>query len=294
MMNHSFYSSSQSSAFLTSEHHESFPSYNNYVGYSDYPHPSKFEPYEYRCLPTTTTTHNLLSYQNETLLDQIPASSASVLIQPMESVVPLSSVNLTQINGSASLSSTPHHHHHHLLHQHVYPNESSCSTPPNSIEPTSWIGSGDYQALPSTAPNNISPYRHYSTPCSLYSNNHFYDPTPVTSHQWQQTPLIPIKFESPSYFESSDSFNHPTGEPSTTNDDEKSDSSEQNHWLKPTSTSTPLVIIPPRNPLNGKELIDLFPAHHSSIDLYTRFHLSVRLEHDRSVNISERTRINFD
>ena len=212
------------------------PYYSHMTAYSDYPTSSKIEAIDYNYWPPTSTpstTHNILI--NPTL-DQTPGSSSTIET--------LGSVHLPNIHSSAILSSTHHHHH---LHQHLYPTSPTCHDSSN------WVNTVDYQSL--NSPTNPSSYRHYSTPCSFYSSNNFYDPS---QPQWTSPPTtLPIKFESPytpspSYFESSDSLNQiPKEEPT--------ESFEQRNWLKPqssssTSSSAQLTPIPPKNPLNGNQL----------------------------------------
>jgi hypothetical protein len=215
-------------------------SYNTYsphsTPYPDYTTPSKLEAFDYNYWPTsTTTTHNILANPTNPVLDQIQTPSSTI-----ESLVP---IHLSHINSATTISSTHHHHH---IHQHLYPPSS-----PTCTDPSTWLGSGDYQSLHSTT---NPAYRHYSTPCSFYPPNNFYDPSQA---QWTPPPpALPIKFESPyspppSYFESSDSINH-CQEPISK--DEPSDSHQQLHWLKPSSSSTQLIPIPPKNPLNGNQL----------------------------------------
>jgi hypothetical protein len=221
-------------------------SYNTYSPhsnpYSDYPTTSKLEAFDYNYWPTTTT-HNILPNPMSTAIDQIQTPSSTI-----ENFVPVSSVNLSHIHSSTSISATHHHHH---IHQHLYPPPAS----PTSNDPTTWLGSGDYQSLHST--NNPSSCRHYSTPCPFYPTNNFYDPS---QSQWTPPPppttILPIKFESPyspppSYFESSDSLNHG---PEPISKEEPSDSYQPLSYLKPQSSSSQLIPVPPKNPLNGNQL----------------------------------------
>jgi hypothetical protein len=221
-------------------------SYNTYsphsTSYPDYPTASKLEACDYNYWPATTT-HNILAHPMSTVIDQIQTPSPTI-----ETFVPVSSVNLSHIHSSTIISATHHHH----IHQHLYPPPSS-SPPPTCNDPSTWLGSGDYQSLHST--NNPSSYRHYSTPCSFYPTNNFYDPS---QSQWTPPPptTLPIKFESPyspppSYFESSDSLNHC---PEQISKEEPSDSFQQFHCLKPQSSSSQLIPVPPKNPLNGNQL----------------------------------------
>jgi hypothetical protein len=226
-------------------------SYNTYsphsTHYSDYPTASKLEAFDYNYWPTTTT-HNILANPSSTVLDQIQTPSSSSSSQPVEALVPVSSVHLSHVNSSTTISSTHHHHH---IHQHLYP---PPSPPPIACnDPSTWLGSGDYQPLHSTT--NPSSYRHYSTPCSFYPTNNFYDPS--QSHWTPPPPALPIKFESPyspppSYFQSSDSLNHCQEQISK---EEPSNSPEHLNWLKhqPTS-SNQLIPVPPKNPLTGNQL----------------------------------------
>jgi hypothetical protein len=214
-------------------------SYNPYsphsASYPEYTTPSKLEAIDYNYWPTTTTTHNILANPTSTVLDHIQTPPSTI-----ETLVPL---HLSHLNASAALSSTHHHHH---IHQHLYPHSSSPTT---CNESSNWIGSGEYQSLHSTT--NPS-FRHYSTP--FYPSNNFYDPS-----QPQWTPpsaTLPIKFESPyspppSYFESSDSVNHCQEQMSK---DEQNDSHQQINWHKHQSSTTQLIPVPPKNPLNGNQL----------------------------------------
>jgi hypothetical protein len=222
-------------------------SYNTYsphsTPYSDYPSASKLEAFDYNYWPPTTT-HNILANSPNTVLDQIQTPPSSS--QTSETRVHLSQINAT----TTTISST---HHHHYIHQHLYPVQSSSPPPTTSSsnDPSNWLGSGEYQPLHSTI--NPTSYRHYPTPCSLYQTNNFYDPS---QPQWTTSPpILPIKFGSPyssppSYFESSDHCQDqmpPKEEPS--------DSSQQLNWFKPqSSSSTQYSSIPPKNPLNGKNL----------------------------------------
>jgi len=232
-------------------------SYNTYsphsTPYSDYTTPSKLEAIDYNYWPTTTT-HNILTNPSSTILDQIQTPSSTS--QTIEPLVPVSSVHLSHMNSSTMISATHHHHH---IHQHLYPPSSSSSSPPPALpppppcnDPSTWLGSGDYQSLHSTI--NPSSYRHYSTPCSFYHPpNNFYDPS---QPQWTPSSALPIKFEAsysppPSYFESSDSINHCQEQLSK---EEPSDSFQQINWHKPQSSSTQFIPIPPKNPLNGNQL----------------------------------------
>ena len=273
------------------------PSYSAYSShaspYPDYSLPSKLEAFDYAYWPTATTTHNLLANPMHSVLDQIQTPPSCS--QAIETLIPLSPVHLSQISTTATISSTHHHHH---IHQHLYPPAAPqaivTSTPPTTHDPSQWLGSGDYQAL--NPSSNPSQYRHYSTPCSFYPTNNFYDPS---SSQWPTSSALPIKFESPgsppSYIESSNSI-HPF--PEHTSKGEQSDlSSYQCLWSKPSSSSQPPPV-PPRNPLNGKTrerhlLLRLtFPRVKASkgIDLNTRFHIGVRPKLDRSVNTHMRNR----
>jgi len=224
-------------------------SYNTYSphsnSYPDYTTASKLEAFDYNYWPTTTT-HNILTNPPSTVLDQIQTPSSTS--QTIETLAPVSTVHLSNVNSSTTISATHHHHH---IHQHLYPTPSS----PICNDPSSWLGSGDYQSLHSTT--NPSSYRHYSTPCSYYHPpNNFYDPS-----QTQWTPplpsTLPIKFESsysppPSYLESSDSINHCQEQISK---EDPSDSLQQINWLKTqSSSSTQLIPVPPKNPLNGNPL----------------------------------------
>jgi len=224
-------------------------SYNTYsphsTPYADYTTPSKLEAFDYNYWPTTTT-HNILSNPTSTVLDQIQTPSSTI-----ETLVPVSNVHLSHNNSSTTISATHHHHH---IHQHLYPTSSSSSSP-TCNDPSTWLGSGDYQSLHSTTTTtNPSSYRHYSTPCSFYHPpNNFYDPSQT---QWTPPSTNPIKFESsysppPSYFESSDSINHCQEQISK---EEPSDSFQQLNWLKNQSSSTQLIPIPPKNPFNGNQL----------------------------------------
>ena len=236
------------------------PSYNLYAPhgnlYPEYSGPSKSEVFDYNYWsPTTTTsaaattTHNLLGNPVNVVLDQVqtPPSSSHLAV---ETLVPVSSLHLSQLHATTTISATHHHHH---IHQHLYPSSSTAalpSTPPMSHEPTAWLGSGEYQALHSTS-NPSSAYRQYPTPCSLYSTNNFYEPCPS---QWSTQPILPIKFEPPysppSYFEPSDSFSQCQEQLAK---EEPVDALEQSNWPKPSMSSTPLTLVPPKNPLNGKE-----------------------------------------
>lgn len=271
--------------------------YNTYAShgnlYPEYPNASKSEAFDYNYWsPAATTTHNLLNNPVHVVLDQGQTTPSSSL-QAMESLVPVPSVQLSQLHATTTISATHHHHH---IHQHLYPSSTAAlpSTPPTSHEPTAWLGSGDYQALHPTS-HPVSGYRQYPTPCSLYSTNNFYEPSPS---QWSTQPILPLKFESPysppSYFESSESFNHCQEQLTK---DEPIDSLEQSNWPKPSMSSTPLNLVPPKNPLNGKE----FVVHSLTFDYEdeekralictcTRFHLGVRLQHDQNVNRRERRR----
>jgi hypothetical protein len=196
-------------------------SYNPYSPYPDYPTTSKLEAFDYNYWPTTT--HNILAIPSTTNSAETPPSTS----QTIETLVPNSSVHLSQINSTTTIASTHHHHH---IHQHLYP------PPTSSNDPSNWLGSNDYQ--PAT------PYRHYP-----YSNNHFYDQS-----QWptSSTTSLPIKFESPysppSYFDSS----HNLDQPLSDSKEEPSDSSyskcqeQQLNWFKPQLTP-----VPPKNPVNG-------------------------------------------
>ncbi|CAF4545949.1 unnamed protein product, partial [Rotaria magnacalcarata] len=74
----------------------------------------------------------------------------------------------------------------------LYPPTPS-TPPPTCNDSSTWLGSGNYQALHPTPTPNPSTYRHYSNPCSFYPTNNFYDPS---QPQWTSQPTIPIKFES--------------------------------------------------------------------------------------------------
>jgi hypothetical protein len=205
-------------------------SYNPYSPYPDYPTTSKLEAFDYNYWPTTT--HNILAIPSTTNSAETPPSTS----QTIETLVPNSSVHLSQINSTTTIASTHHHHH---IHQHLYP------PPTSSNDPSNWIASNDYQ--PAT------PYRHYP-----YSNNHFYDQS-----QWptSSTTSLPIKFESPysppSYYDASHNLDQQTLSDSK---EEPSDSSyskcqeQQLNWFKPQ-----LNPIPPKNLTNGMS--------HFSIDL---------------------------
>jgi len=214
------------------------------TSYSDYATPpSKLEAIDYNYWPTIAT-HNILTNPVSTVLDQIQTPPSSS--QAIDTLGPLSSVQLSHNNSSTTISATHHHHH---IHQHLYPPPSS---PPTYTDPSAWLGSGDYQPLHPTT--NPSSYRHYSTPCSFYPPNHFYDPS---QSQWTPPSAVPIKFESPyspppSYFESSDSINHCQDQISK---EEPLESPQQQlNWLKPQHSSTQFIPIPPKNPLNGNQL----------------------------------------
>ena len=227
--------------------------------YPDYPLSSKLEAFDYAYWPATTT-HNLLANPAHAVLDQIQTPPSSS--QAIETLLPLSPVHLSQISNTATISSTHHHHH---IHQHVYPPAPPpilTSTPPTAHDPSQWLGSGDYQALNSSS--NPAQYRHYSTPCSFYPTNNFYE---ASSSQWPTSSALPIKFESPgsppSYIESSNSIHQ---FPEHNSKDEQSDPSYQYYWPKPSSSSQ-LPPVPPRNPLNGKTRDRERPS--PSLDLYT-------------------------
>lgn len=216
-------------------------SYNPYsshsIPYSDYATPpSKIEPFEYNYWSTPATTHNILTNPSLTILD--PTCSNSTL----ENLVPVSSVQLSQKNSSIS-----NHHH---SHQHVYP--LPPSSPPSACnDPGGWLGSGNYQALHSTP--NSSSYRHYPNACSFYAPNNFYD---SPQSQWTSPPAgqVPFKFEqsyTPTYFDTANHLNHCQQQ---TPKDELSNSSQQSDWLKSESSSTKLIPVPPKNPLNGNSL----------------------------------------
>ena len=242
LTDHESGSSGEFSRILDSMYNPYLPAH--LTPYSDYPAPSKLEAFEYSYRPTPAT-HNILTTSANTVLDQIqtPPSSSS---QTMETFLPISPVHLSQMNSSTTIAATHHHHH---LHQHLYP----PSSPPTCNDPATWLGSGDYQALHSTA--NPSSYRHYSTPCSFYPTNNFYDSPQV---QWTPTPpvpppAIPFKFESPysppaSYFDPSQCNNQCS---ENVLKKEVSDSPDQYNWYKQQSSS---ASIPPRNLLNGKQL----------------------------------------
>jgi hypothetical protein len=226
--------------------------YTNYSShYPDYPTASKLEAFDYNYWTPTTT--NILTNPSNPILDQMqtPSSSSSSSNQQIEPHVPVSSVHLSHINSSTTISSTHHHHH---IHQHLYP---PPSPPPITCnDPTTWLGSGDYQPLHSTT--NPSSYRHYSTPCSFYPPNNFYDPS--QSHWTPPPPLpstLPIKFESPyspppSYYQSSDSLNHCQEQMSK--EEPRDSPPEQLNWHKHPTSSNQLIPIPPKNPLTGNQL----------------------------------------
>ena len=215
--------------------------------YSDYPTASKLEAFDYNNYWPTTNTHNILANPRSTIIDQIQTPSSTI-----EPFVPVSSVNLSHIHSSTTVSATHHHHH---VHQHLYPPSPTCN------DPSTWLGSGDYQPLHSA--NNPSSFHHYSSPCSLYPANNFYDtpqsqwPSPLQPPSAMTTTTIPIKYESsysppPSYFESSNSLNHGQ-EPISK--EEPSDSYQPVHYLKAqSSSSNQLNPVPARNPLNGNQL----------------------------------------
>jgi hypothetical protein len=193
------------------------PSYNTYSPYPDYTTPSKLEAFDYNYWPSATTTHNILSIPPSTANDQIS-------IPAIETLVPVPSVHLAQINARTTFSATHHHHH---IHQHLYPATPTSNDPPN------WLSSNEYQSP--------TPYRNYS-----YPHNNFYDQS-----QWP-TSTLPIKFESPcsppSYLESSHHFDQQLSD----SKEEPSDASyskyheQQSDWLKPH-----LPPIPPKNPTTG-------------------------------------------
>ncbi|UJR31021.1 hypothetical protein I4U23_018531 [Adineta vaga] len=231
-----------------------YHSYSSHpMTYSEYPlSTSKSEAFEYPYW-STIPTHNILANPSNPLLDQIsPSLSSNQTIGTLASV---SSVHLPQNNLSAPISTTQHYHH---IHQYLYPQSSTSPSPPPPPPPTTttyndssaWLGSGDYQALHSTTTTTTPPsYRHYSTPCSFYPPNHFYDPS-----QSQWLPSSTLKFESPyspppSYIESSDSLNHCQEQLSK---EELSHSPQQSTWLKNQSSPTHCKPVPPRNPMNGK------------------------------------------
>ncbi|CAF1183372.1 unnamed protein product [Rotaria sordida] len=262
--NNIHYSSTMSNDHETGASGESLrmfdPSYHPYPPqaniYSDYPNAtSKIEAFDYNYWPTpATTTHNILTNPTITVLDQTQSSSSSSSSSSnptIETLVPVSSVQLSQLNTSATISATHHHHH---IHQHLYP-----PSPPTCNDPSTWLGSGNYQSLHPTT--NPSSYRHYTTPCPFYSSNNFYD---SSQPQWTQPPppqpptAIPIKFESsyspPSYFERSNHINHCQEQISK---DEPSNSPQHINWLKNDSSSTQLIQIPPKNPLNDQQRYEL-------------------------------------
>ncbi|CAF2154417.1 unnamed protein product [Rotaria magnacalcarata] len=218
-------------------------SYNNYSihpnSYSDYtPIPSKIEAFDYNYWPATNT-HNILANQTIVAIDQ--AQTQQSLNPTLETLVPIPSVQLSQLNASATISATHHHHH---IHQHLYPPTPS-TPPPTCNDSSTWLGSGNYQALHPTPTPNPSTYRHYSNPCSFYPTNNFYDPS---QPQWTSQPTIPIKFESsyspPLYFETGNHCQEQTSK------DELSNSPQQSNWLKHESSHPNSV--PPKNLLNGK------------------------------------------
>ncbi|CAF1213712.1 unnamed protein product [Adineta steineri] len=231
-------------------------SYNGYsshpIAYSDYPpqpSSSKLEAIDYGCWPAITA-HNILTNRASTVHDHIqPTSPPPSSSQTIETLTPISSAHLSQNNSSSTISATHHHHH---VHQHLYPSSTSSPSspppPPYSDQPV-WLGRADYQFLHPTT--NTPSYRHYSTPCSIYPPNNFYDPS---QSQWTSPSLLPIKYESPynsppSHFESSESINHcheqiPKHEPS--------ESPQQSNWIKHENSSTLMHPIPPKNLLNGK------------------------------------------
>ncbi|CAF0962354.1 unnamed protein product [Rotaria sp. Silwood1] len=223
---------------IISVDHESNPrlyetTYNNYSPYTDYAATSKLEAFDYNYWPGTPATHNILTIPptstTNQIIDQIQTSPSTN--QTIETLVPGSTVHLSQINSTATISATHHHHH---IHQHLYPAPSSSNDSPNWLTPT------EYQS-----PNN---YRHYT-----YTNNNFYDQSQWTTPPPTSSSLAPIKFESPysppSYFESS----HNIDQPLSDSKEEPSNSSytkcqeQQSNWFKSQLTPTP-----PKNPANGK------------------------------------------
>ncbi|CAF1138069.1 unnamed protein product [Rotaria sordida] len=230
---------------IISVDHESNPrlyetSYNNYSPYTDYTTASKLEAFDYNYWPGTPTTHNILTIPSTTtnqIIDQIQISPSTN--QTIETLVPGSTVHLSQINSTATISATHHHHH---IHQHLYPVPPPPPPPPSSSNDSSnWLTSTEYQS-----PNN---YRHYT-----YTNNNFYDqPQWTTPASSSSSSLVPIKFESSyspsSYFESSHNI-----EQSLCDSKEESSYSkcqeqqqQQSNWFKSQLTPTP-----PKNPANGK------------------------------------------
>ena len=252
---------------IISVDHESNPrlyetSYHCYSPYADYSTTtSKLEAFDYNYWPTST--HNILTLPPPSApaasSSSIPTNSNSTppsSSQTIETLLPSSSVHLSQINSTTTFASTHHHHH---IHQHLYPSATS------SNDSSNWLTSPEYQSS--------TPYRHYS-----YPNNSFYDqsswPTP--------TPVLPIKFESPysppSYYDSS----HNLDQPALDSKEEPLDSSyskcpEQTiNWFKPQITP-----VPPKNPMNGRLLTF---ASQKAIEFNTRLHLSVRIRSMLNVN----------
>ncbi|CAF1004975.1 unnamed protein product [Adineta ricciae] len=214
-------------------------SYHNYsshsMAYAEYPlSTSKSETIEYTCWPTIPT-HNILSNSSHTVLDQVsPPLSSHPTHDTLGSV---SSVHLFQNTLPTTISSVQNH-------QHLYPQ-------PSTSPPSTWIGSGDYQALHSTAITTPPSYRHYSTPCSYYHPQYFYD---QPQSQWISP--TPVKFEPsytppPSYIESSESLSHCREQ---TSKEEPCESRQQSTWTKKDISPTHLNPVPPRNLLNGNQL----------------------------------------
>ena len=220
-------------------------SYNTYspnlIVNSEYLATSKTEAFDHNYWPMTTT-HNILSNPTITILDQTRRPLLSN--RTIETLVPASSAQLSQMNSSGTISASYCHHHH--IHQHVY----QSSSPPTCNDPSLWINSTDYQSFYSTS--NPSSGCYYSTPCSYYPTNDF--PDSSKSHWASST--FPIKFESsysppPSYFETLD---HTGYWQERVPKEEQRSSSEQSNCFKTQCLSTQLTPVPSKNALNGNQL----------------------------------------
>ncbi|CAF4619061.1 unnamed protein product, partial [Rotaria magnacalcarata] len=80
--------------------------------------------------------HNILANQTIVAIDQ--AQTQQSLNPTLETLVPIPSVQLSQLNASATISATHHHHH---IHQHLYPPTPS-TPPPTCNDSSTWLGSG--------------------------------------------------------------------------------------------------------------------------------------------------------
>ena len=204
--------------------------YDNYSPYAGYAATSKLEAFDYNYCPAPiATTHNILTIpppiSTNPVIEQIQTSPSTS--QTIETLVPGSSVHLSQVNSTTTISATHHHHH---IHQHLYP-----ALPPSSNDPSNWPTPTEYQSP--------TAYRH----CA-YPNNNFYDQSQWTT----STSSLPIKFESsyspPSYFESMYNFDQTLSD----SKEEQSNTSyskcekQQSQWFK-----TQLTPTPPKNPANG-------------------------------------------